>query len=74
MEQALRWVNNPGVDDRGVGERGWKTSCSDGRCGAVVWFKNGSIVSLLMVLMEGRGEVVMAALATLFDSSPDIRS
>lgn len=22
MEQALRWVNNPGVDDRGVGERG----------------------------------------------------
>lgn len=23
MEQALRWVNNPGVDDRGVGERGW---------------------------------------------------
>lgn len=20
MEQALRWVNNPGVDDRGVGE------------------------------------------------------
>lgn len=22
MEQALRWVNNPGVDDRGVGEWG----------------------------------------------------
>lgn len=22
MEQALRWVNNPGVDDRGIGERG----------------------------------------------------
>lgn len=22
MEQALRWVNNPGVDDRGVGEQG----------------------------------------------------
>lgn len=20
MEQALRWVNNPGVDDRGIGE------------------------------------------------------
>lgn len=26
MEQALNWVNNPGVDDRGVGERGWMTS------------------------------------------------
>lgn len=26
MEQALRWVNNPGVDDRGVGERGWMTA------------------------------------------------
>lgn len=23
MEQALRWVNNPGVDDRGVGEWDW---------------------------------------------------
>ena len=22
MEQALRWANNPGVDDRGVGEHG----------------------------------------------------
>lgn len=22
MEQALRWVNNPGVDDRGIGEQG----------------------------------------------------
>lgn len=22
MDQALRWANNPGVDDRGVGERG----------------------------------------------------
>lgn len=22
MEQALRWANNPGVDDRGVGEQG----------------------------------------------------
>lgn len=22
MEQALRWVNSPGVDDRGVGEQG----------------------------------------------------
>lgn len=21
MEQALRWVNNPGVDDRGIGEQ-----------------------------------------------------
>lgn len=26
MDQALRWVNNPGVDDRGVGERGWMTA------------------------------------------------
>ena len=25
MEQALRWANNPGVDDRGVGERGCMT-------------------------------------------------
>lgn len=22
MEQALRWVSNPGVDDRGIGEQG----------------------------------------------------
>lgn len=34
MEQALRWVNNPGVDDRGIGEEGME----DGRGG--VWVEN----------------------------------
>lgn len=30
MEQALRWVNNPGVDDRGVGERGLDDGSREG--------------------------------------------
>lgn len=29
MEQALRWVNNPGVDDRGVGELGLDDGARD---------------------------------------------
>lgn len=38
MEQALRWVNNPGVDDRGVGEWGWMMPL--GRDDVGDWFKN----------------------------------
>ena len=34
MEQALRWVSNPGVEDRGVGEWGWMTA--PGRADLVV--------------------------------------
>lgn len=38
MEQALRWVNNPGVDDRGVGE--WSWMMPRGRDDVGDWFKN----------------------------------
>lgn len=38
MEQALRWVNNPGVDDRGVGKWCWMTAL--GSDDAVVCLKN----------------------------------
>lgn len=38
MEQALRWVNNPGVDDRGIGEWGWMMPL--GRDDVGDWFKN----------------------------------
>lgn len=38
MEQALRWANNPGVDDRGVGEWGWMTAL--GKDDVVVQCKN----------------------------------
>ncbi|XP_067092546.1 vinculin-like isoform X2 [Osmerus mordax] len=31
MEQALRWVNNPGVDDRGVGQAAIRGMVSEGR-------------------------------------------
>lgn len=38
MEQAMRWVNNPGVDDRGVGEQGLDDG--SGKDDVVFGFKN----------------------------------
>lgn len=43
MEQALRWVNNPGVDDRGVGEPACMTA--PGRDDVVVRFRINALTS-----------------------------
>lgn len=62
MEQALRWVGNPGVDDRGVGEQGLDDISWEGWC-CFFKFKNRSS-DVLCLMSVGNGECVEAVMAT----------
>ncbi|XP_029376167.1 vinculin-like isoform X8 [Echeneis naucrates] len=88
MEQALRWVNNPGVDDRGVGQAAIRGMVGEGRRlagGLLGPYRQDMIgrcdrTEALMVSladMAGRGEAeaphARAAAAQLQGSLKDLR-
>uniref|UniRef100_A0A3B4ZJF9 Vinculin n=1 Tax=Stegastes partitus TaxID=144197 RepID=A0A3B4ZJF9_9TELE len=88
MEQALRWVNNPGVDDRGVGQAAIRGMVGEGRrlAGGLLGPYRQDMVgrcdrteALMTSLadMAGRGEAeaphARATAAQLQDSLKDLR-
>ncbi|XP_026212443.1 vinculin-like isoform X2 [Anabas testudineus] len=88
MEQALRWVNNPGVDDRGVGQAAIRGMVGEGRrlaAGMLGPYRQDMIgrcdrtEALMASLadMAGRGEAeaphARATAAQLQDSLKDLR-
>ncbi|XP_071377419.1 vinculin-like isoform X1 [Centroberyx affinis] len=88
MEQALRWVNNPGVDDRGVGQAAIRGMVGEGRrlAGGLVGPYRQDLIgrcdrteALMTNLadMAGRGEAeaphARATAAQLQDSLKDLR-
>ncbi|XP_076599432.1 vinculin-like isoform X4 [Chaetodon auriga] len=88
MEQALRWVNNPGVDDRGVGQAAIRGMVGEGRrlAGGLLGPYRQDMIgrcdrteALMTSLadMAGRGEAeaphARAAAAQLQDSLKDLR-
>lgn len=88
MEQALRWVNNPGVDDRGVGQAAIRGMVGEGRrlAGGLLGPYRQDMVGrcdrtegLMTSLadMAGRGEAeaphARATAAQLQDSLKDLR-
>ncbi|XP_022060987.2 vinculin-like isoform X4 [Acanthochromis polyacanthus] len=88
MEQALRWVNNPGVDDRGVGQAAIRGMVGEGRrlAGGLLGPYRQDMVGrcdrtegLMASLadMAGRGEAeaphARATAAQLQDSLKDLR-
>ncbi|KAM8851464.1 vinculin-like isoform 4-T4 [Synchiropus picturatus] len=88
MEQALRWVNNPGVDDRGVGQAAIRGMVGEGRrlAGGLMGPYRQDMVGrcdrtegLMASLadMAGRGEAeaphARATAAQLQDSLKDLR-
>ncbi|KAM4607861.1 vinculin-like [Polymixia lowei] len=88
MEQALRWVNNPGVDDRGVGQAAIRGMVGEGKrlAGGLVGPYRQDLVgrcdrteALMTSLadMAGRGEAeaphARATAAQLQDSLKDLR-
>ncbi|XP_014054075.1 vinculin isoform X5 [Salmo salar] len=62
MEQALRWVNNPGQDDRGVGQAAIRGLVSEGRrlAGGL-----GGPYRQDMIVRCDRNEVLMTSLADI---------
>ncbi|XP_064790701.1 vinculin-like isoform X2 [Oncorhynchus masou masou] len=62
MEQALRWVNNPGQDDRGVGQAGIRGLVSEGRrlAGGL-----GGPYRQDMIVCCDRNEALMTSLADI---------
>ncbi|XP_078144817.1 vinculin-like isoform X4 [Centroberyx gerrardi] len=88
MEQALRWVNNPGLDDRGVGQAAIRGMVGEGRrlAGGLVGPYRQDLIgrcdrteALMTNLadMAGRGEAeaphARATAAQLQDSLKDLR-
>ncbi|XP_032397404.1 vinculin isoform X6 [Etheostoma spectabile] len=88
MEQALRWANNPGVDDRGVGQAAIRGMVGEGRrlAGGLLGPYRQDMVgrcdrteTLMTSLadMAGRGEAeaphARATAAQLLDSLKDLR-
>nr|XP_046257088.1 vinculin-like isoform X6 [Scatophagus argus] len=88
MEQALRWVNNPGVDDRGVGQAAIRGMVGEGRrlAGGLLGPYRQDMIgrcdrteALMTSLadMAGRGEAeaphARATAAQLQDSLKDLR-
>ncbi|KAF7652547.1 hypothetical protein LDENG_00095030 [Lucifuga dentata] len=88
MEQALRWVNNPGVDDRGVGQAAIRGMVGEGRrlVGGLLGPYRQDLIgrcdrteALMTSLadMAGRGETeaprTQATAAQLQDSLKDLR-
>ncbi|XP_067377885.1 vinculin-like isoform X4 [Channa argus] len=88
MEQALRWVNNPGVDDRGVGQAAIRGMVGEGRrlAGGMLGPYRQDMIgrcdrteALMTSLadMAGRGEAetphARATAAQLQDSLKDLR-
>uniref|UniRef100_A0A665TXE9 Vinculin n=1 Tax=Echeneis naucrates TaxID=173247 RepID=A0A665TXE9_ECHNA len=70
MEQALRWVNNPGVDDRGVGQAAIRGMVGEGRRLA------GGLLGPYRQDMIGRcdrTEALMVSLADMAESVGDLR-
>ncbi|KAM6956783.1 vinculin-like isoform 5-T5 [Aplochiton taeniatus] len=61
MDQALRWVNNPGVDDRGVGQAAIRGMVSEGRRLA------GGLVGPYRQDMAGRCDRTEALMVSLAD-------
>ncbi|XP_049455960.1 vinculin-like isoform X1 [Epinephelus fuscoguttatus] len=61
MEQALRWVNNPGVDDRGVGQAAIRGMVGEGKRLA------GSLLGPYRQDMIGRCDRTEALMASLAD-------
>ncbi|XP_071336873.1 vinculin-like isoform X1 [Trachinotus anak] len=61
MEQALRWVNNPGVDDRGVGQAAIRGMVGEGRRLA------GGLLGPYRQDMIGRCDRTEALMASLAD-------
>ncbi|XP_037320763.1 vinculin-like isoform X2 [Pungitius pungitius] len=88
MEQALRWVNNPGVDDRGVGQAAIRGMVGEGRRlagGLLGPYRQGMIgrcdrtealmTSLAELASRGEAEAphARATAAQLQDSLKDLR-
>ncbi|XP_039994300.1 vinculin-like isoform X5 [Xiphias gladius] len=88
MEQALRWVNNPGVDDRGVGQAAIRGMVGEGRRlagGLLGPYRQDMIgrcdrteaLTASLADMAGRGEAeaphARATAAQLQDSLKDLR-
>ncbi|XP_068182671.1 vinculin-like isoform X2 [Antennarius striatus] len=88
MEQALRWVNNPGVDDRGIGQAAIRGMVGEGRRlagGLLGPYRQDMIgrcdrteaLTASLAEMAGRGEAeaphARATAAQLQDSLKDLR-